>query len=358
MRAFKLLFFLTLVCLSYTSLAFAKPVQQALISPLPDNKALVWVDVPSSTPIEVTLTTRSEPAIILRQTRLSGPKHFLGLQQFTSVPPYTVALEAHGQDTWIVFHTQASLLLNVLTSRERFNQQAIALAPLYRKHQAVHFPKAYTPQYLIGKAASSFLGGHESEAIDALTVLNYQTTTPPKALYKALAGLHLREKNWVQALDCYSQAAKDYPGSVSVPYASLLIMLNQPDKAISLLKDHPYGATGLNRNQDAQARYMLGTLYLEKKLYDKAIDQLKLAQVVFEKNPVLSYNLGVAYQGVGEHEVALAAYQKALVFSQVAEAKEVQSQIKALTQPIEFTPVEPSGHLEQARDADIEVNIP
>ena len=107
-------------------------------------------------------------------------------------------------------------------------------------------------------------------------------TRPTASLYGMLGTLHLFLASFERAADCYQQAIR---------------------------MDRRSGAL---RNNLLAVYHRWGTHLLRENQYEKASQVLDKALGLYEFSPILNYDRGVAHEGIGEYQSAIARYEQAL----------------------------------------------
>lgn len=105
--------------------------------------------------------------------------------------------------------------------------------------------------------------------------------------------------------------------NLKIEYARLLIMNDQPEKALKAYKQ-----LSSEYPQDNDVLYTLGLLHLEQKQYSEAIPVLKTLSDLSSKHGETFYFLGEAYEGLNDFESALGAYNQAVSLGFYKEAQQ------------------------------------
>lgn len=320
------------LCSIGQSWANVAPLDKVAVLPLTRDRMLVKIQKSPPSIIEVT-RYKGFPALFLKDASI--PQSWLNPEQHLNPPmflrPVNYPVKAVHTQTgvFLVFQSHAPLVLSVTTSDSAFLAEAARELPLYPTWPEKSLDIEVAPHHLVDEAYAAFEQNRLNEATQALETLLYALPSPPKALYQLLGVLYLYRDNWLKALLIYGEGAHQYPEVLAIRYSALLYQLNQKNKAIQALEDLLI-TVDIPPDTQAQAHYMLGSIYTERQAYDKALPHLEQAAVVFSATPEVLFNLAIAYEGTQHPRQALEAYEKALPLSTGALNQEVLNQIQRL----------------------------
>jgi len=269
------------------------------------------------------------PALLFEDTRfipaLVGQNQLLSHIAYLRSAPYPIKVKTEENNTWLVFQSTTSVTFFVVTQDDAFLNEIARELPLYP-----HWPSPKNTVNRTEKQQRLAITQAEKSAypIQTLEGLLKTTAYPIKPLYQALADLYAKQpRTEAEALCLYAQGTEAYPEAFGLHYSGLLYQYHQPDKAILVLSD--LIQKPLPAQTKAQAQYMVGSMQMEKQEFQNALSHLKAAAAVFDNNPTVLYNLGVAYEATNQKELAHQTYQRALPYAKGDLQQELQSRISS-----------------------------
>ena len=162
-------------------------------------------------------------------------------------------------------------------------------------------------QYFLG--LTYFETGQIEDALTYLNIALQNGFEPQIQVKQKLGDIYLTKKDYAQAVEMFEEVLKLNNADVNTfirPIWIYLDFLNDPDKALELAqkayKSHPDNAMTFN---------LLAWSHLKKEEYIKAEEYLQKAIKIDPNVQAVWYNYGLTYEGLGQKENALTAYQKA-----------------------------------------------
>jgi tetratricopeptide (TPR) repeat protein len=127
--------------------------------------------------------------------------------------------------------------------------------------------------------------------------------------YNNLAQVHVKLRDYNEALNCYRQALQ-HDFNSSVTYYNLALLYEQMGRLDEAL--HQYEQTLKIDKKSAVAYHNRAIVFLKKEKYDKAVQNLDEAIKLEPHNKFFIYNRGLAYEAAGKKKKAQADFRKAL----------------------------------------------
>ncbi len=165
---------------------------------------------------------------------------------------------------------------------------------------------------------------------------------PTYAAYANLGFLYLQEKRYDEAVKVIQQALqqndKDFIvwDNLAVAYQ----WLKQTDKAaaarereLQLLEEEASA-----KERDPQVQSLLGVLYAQKKLRDKALPRVQAALALSPDDPGILANIGEAYEDLGERQEAIKFLQRSMQKGTVIEDLRANPALQDLLSDTNFRP--------------------
>lgn len=312
---------------------WAKPVDLTQLEVLPVHMNRVLVRVESPTPITVEVTHhQGHPAIWLSDAQVPKtwmlPGNTIKPDRFLYPVPYALQVENTDKGSWLIF-TTAALEISVVTSAQAMLEESARILPVYPSwpHVATEPARDITHELTV---AQTQIDRHETQqALNKLETVYSQLPNPPKSLYQILGALYEEQRLRVKALCLYGQGAHRYPDALGLPYAALLYELKQPEKALQVLSDLLITAE-ISPATLAQARFILGSIYVERHDYAAALPFLEQAAEAFPNDAAVRYNLAVTYEGLHQSDRAIDQYELALKWADSSLKQNILQQLQRL----------------------------
>jgi tetratricopeptide (TPR) repeat protein len=165
------------------------------------------------------------------------------------------------------------------------------------QHAAEYFKKAQrsmpeSTDAILNEAYARLNAGEHDEAVEPLESYVARTNEVNESTYTILGQLYLTKDRIQDAVSMLQEATETYPENEELQ--SLLLnafnALGDDERAIEAYEKQ------IERSpNNAQFRYNYGSLLLTADRFDEAIDELKVASELDDKNVRAFYNLGAAY---------------------------------------------------------------
>lgn len=199
-------------------------------------------------------------------------------------------------------------------------------------------------QALLRSAYSAYQHNQLDRSIHSLEQLITRLSKPPAVLYELLGALYLEKPDCRRGPALLEHGARQY-WVAGLYQSALWYLCQQTDQAIqrlsAMIKNNPPNQVAL-----AQAQYMLGTMELEQGQVAEAAPLLADAANTIPNDPVILYNLAIAYESQGQLSEALTTYYKALPYAKEPFSSDIQTQIHRLESQLNSInpPAVPSIH--------------
>lgn len=200
---------------------------------------------------------------------------------------------------------------------------------------------------LIGKGLKAFEADDQERAAAYLNILYRSGNCGGQPFYQLVAAQNMANDDWFNALLVYRDGAQRYPKSMGLAYATLLVSLEQTQKALEVLNQLSEIRQSLPDSQQLHVAYMRGTLLAQQGMAEQRLkatepqrqpsetfvqaqQELDRAAYLSGGHPTVLYNQAVLADFQKHSDQARAIYQSILPALSEPQQSQVQDRLRWL----------------------------